>query len=104
MNATGPLRRGTPATVSDYDASDISADRIESPSPELRGGVLTGTGSFTGILGFLGVIIHSLMSGIFPALLLAANRRKGELVRASAIRSTSSFRPVCPGSGGVGSQ
>lgn len=42
--------------------------------------VLTGTGSFAGILGFLGVMVHSLMSGIFPALLLAASRRKGELV------------------------
>jgi amino acid permease len=42
--------------------------------------VLTGTGSFAGILGFLGVMVHSLMSGIFPALLLVASRRKGELV------------------------
>ncbi|HWQ13596.1 MAG TPA: hypothetical protein VNL77_12385 [Roseiflexaceae bacterium] len=42
--------------------------------------VLTGTGSFAGILGFLGVMVHSLMSGIFPALLLTASRRKGELV------------------------
>lgn len=42
--------------------------------------VLTGTGSFAGMLGFLGVMVHSLMSGIFPALLLVASRRKGELV------------------------
>jgi amino acid permease len=42
--------------------------------------VLTGTGSFAGILGFLGVMVHSLMAGIFPVLLLAASRRKGELV------------------------
>jgi hypothetical protein len=42
--------------------------------------VLTGTGSFAGILGFLGVMVHSLMSGIFPALLLVASRRKGELL------------------------
>lgn len=42
--------------------------------------VLTGTGSFAGILGFLGVMVHSLMSGIFPALLLIASRRKGDLV------------------------
>lgn len=42
--------------------------------------VLTGTGSFAGILGFLGVMVHSLMSGIFPVLLLIASRRKGELV------------------------
>jgi len=42
--------------------------------------VLTGTGSFTGILGFLGVMVHSLMSGIFPVLLLVASRRKGDLL------------------------
>jgi amino acid permease len=42
--------------------------------------VLTDSGSFTGILGFLGVMVHSLMSGIFPVLLLVASRRKGELV------------------------
>ena len=42
--------------------------------------VLTDTGSFAGLLGFLGVMVHSLMSGIFPVLLLAASRRKGELV------------------------
>jgi amino acid permease len=42
--------------------------------------VLTRTGSFAGILGFLGVMVHSLISGLFPALLLVASRRKGELV------------------------
>jgi hypothetical protein len=42
--------------------------------------VLTDTGSFTGILGLLGVLVHSLMAGIFPALLLVASRRKGEVV------------------------
>ena len=49
--------------------------------------VLTGTGSFAGILGFLGVMVHSLMSGIFPALLLVASRRKGELVPGLSYRA-----------------
>jgi hypothetical protein len=49
--------------------------------------VLTGTGSFTGILGFLGVMVHSLMSGIFPVLLLMASRRKGELVPGLSYRA-----------------
>ena len=49
--------------------------------------VLTGTGSFAGILGFLGVMVHSLMSGIFPALLLVASRRKGELVPGVSYRA-----------------
>jgi amino acid permease len=49
--------------------------------------VLTGTGSFTGILGFLGVMVHSLMSGIFPVLLLVASRRKGELVPGVSYRA-----------------
>ena len=49
--------------------------------------VLTDTGSFAGILGFLGVMVHSLMSGIFPVLLLAASRRKGELVPGVSYRA-----------------
>ena len=49
--------------------------------------VLTGTGSFTGILGFLGVLVHSLMSGIFPMLLVLASRRKGELVPGVSYRA-----------------
>ena len=49
--------------------------------------VLTGTGSFAGILGFLGVMVHSLMSGIFPVLLLAASRRKGEIVPGVSYRA-----------------
>ncbi len=49
--------------------------------------VLTGTGSFAGILGFLGVMVHSLMSGIFPVLLLVASRRKGEVVPGVSYRA-----------------
>jgi amino acid permease len=49
--------------------------------------VLTDTGSFAGILGFLGVMVHSLMSGIFPALLLVASRRKGELIPGVSYRA-----------------
>ena len=49
--------------------------------------VITGTGSFAGILGFLGVMVHSLMSGIFPALLLVASRRKGEIVPGLSYRA-----------------
>ena len=41
---------------------------------------ITGSGSFSGILGFLGVVVDSLMIGIIPVLLLVASRRKGELV------------------------
>jgi len=41
---------------------------------------ITGEGSFAGILGFLGVVVDSLMIGIIPVILLLASRRKGELV------------------------
>ncbi len=41
---------------------------------------ISNTGSFTGLLGLLGVLVDSLMAGIFPVLLLVASRRKGELV------------------------
>jgi amino acid permease len=40
----------------------------------------TGGASFPRILGFLGVVTVSLVAGIFPILLLAASRRKGEYV------------------------
>jgi hypothetical protein len=49
--------------------------------------VLTGSASFAGILGFLGVMVHSLMSGIFPVLLLVASRRKGEVVPGVSYRA-----------------
>ncbi len=40
--------------------------------------LLTGAGSFAGLIGFIGVIVGSLLAGIFPVLLLVASRRKGE--------------------------
>jgi amino acid permease/DNA-binding transcriptional ArsR family regulator len=42
--------------------------------------LLTGSGSFTGLIGFIGVIVGSLLAGIFPVLLVVASRRKGEHV------------------------
>jgi hypothetical protein len=48
--------------------------------------VLSGSGSFAGILGFLGVMVHSLVSGIFPVLLLAASRRQGDVVPGVSFR------------------
>jgi len=42
--------------------------------------LLTGKESFAEPLSFLGVIVISLLGGIFPVLLLIASRRKGEIV------------------------
>jgi hypothetical protein len=42
--------------------------------------MITDAGSFSQTLGFLGVIVVSLLAGAFPVLLLAASRRKGEIV------------------------
>jgi uncharacterized membrane protein len=42
--------------------------------------LLTGSGSFTGLLSLMGVLIVPLLSGIFPVLMLVASRRKGERV------------------------
>jgi amino acid permease/predicted transcriptional regulator len=42
--------------------------------------LLTGSGSFAGLIGFIGVIVVPLVAGIFPVLLLAASRRKGDYV------------------------
>jgi amino acid permease/DNA-binding transcriptional ArsR family regulator len=40
--------------------------------------LVTGSGSFAGLIGFVGVIVGSLLAGIFPVLLLVASRLKGE--------------------------
>jgi amino acid permease len=42
--------------------------------------LLTGSGSFAGLIGFIGVVVASLVAGIFPVLLLVASRRKGDHV------------------------
>ena len=48
--------------------------------------LLTKQESFTGSLGFLGVITAAALGGIFPMLLLAVSRRKGDLVPGLVIR------------------
>jgi len=47
---------------------------------------ITGQGSFAGLLGFVGVIALPLLGGIFPVLLLAATRRKGDFVPGLVLR------------------
>jgi amino acid permease len=42
--------------------------------------LLTDAGSFAGPISFLGVIVVSLLGGVFPVLLLLSSRRKGEFV------------------------
>jgi amino acid permease/predicted transcriptional regulator len=49
--------------------------------------VLTRSGSFAGLIGFIGVIVVSLVAGIFPVLLLVASRRKGDYVPRVAYRA-----------------
>jgi amino acid permease/predicted transcriptional regulator len=48
--------------------------------------LLTGSGSFAGILNFVGILVVSLLAGVLPILLLASSRRKGEHVPASGVR------------------
>lgn len=48
--------------------------------------VMTGIGSFTEILSIMGVILVSLLGGIFPDLLMVASRRKGERLPAVIYR------------------
>jgi hypothetical protein len=47
---------------------------------------LTHSGSFTGVLNFVGTLVVSLLAGIFPVLLLVSSRRKGEHVPAAPFR------------------
>jgi hypothetical protein len=46
----------------------------------------SGTGNFSRLLGFVGVISLPLMGGIFPVLLLLAGRKKGDYVPGLVIR------------------
>jgi hypothetical protein len=48
--------------------------------------VLTGISSFTAVLAVGGLLANSLVSGIFPVLLLVSSRRKGDLVPSVVIR------------------
>lgn len=47
---------------------------------------ITGQGSFTGLLSFIGVFSLPLMGGVYPVLLLAATRRKGDFVPGLVLR------------------
>lgn len=47
---------------------------------------ITGQGSFAGLLGFVGAFAPPLVGGVFPVLLLAATRRKGDLVPGLVLR------------------
>jgi len=46
----------------------------------------TGQGSFAGLLGFVAVISLPVLGGVFPLLLLAATRRKGDFVPGLVLR------------------
>ena len=48
--------------------------------------VLTRSGSFAGVLDFVGTIVCSLLAGVFPVLLIVSSRRKGEHVPTSVVR------------------
>jgi amino acid permease len=48
--------------------------------------VLTGSGSFTGVLNFIGILVVALLAGVFPVLLLVSSRHKGEHVPAAGVR------------------
>lgn len=47
---------------------------------------ISGNGSYAGLLGFLSVISLPLLGGMFPVLLLAATRRKGDFVPGLVLR------------------
>jgi hypothetical protein len=48
--------------------------------------LLAGGGSFSELIGFVGVIVVSLLAGIFPVLLLISSRRKGDYVPGTVYR------------------
>jgi amino acid permease len=48
--------------------------------------VLTGSGSFAGVINFVGILVVALLAGVFPVILLVSSRRKGEHVPAVGVR------------------
>jgi amino acid permease len=81
-------RSGSPAAAERFRGA-LLGDRgrlFLSVSPLVAGFLLAewsffrGSQSFTGLQNFLGLVVVSVIGGIFPVLLLAASRRKGELV------------------------
>lgn len=51
--------------------------------------VLTHSGSFSGVLDFVGTLGCSVLAGVFPVLLIVSSRRKGEHVPATIVRRLS---------------
>jgi amino acid permease len=47
--------------------------------------VLTGSGSFAGVINVVGILVVALLAGVFPVLLLVSSRRKGEHVPAAGV-------------------
>lgn len=55
---------------------------------------ITGRGTFAGLTNFRGVVLISLLGGVFPVLLALASRRRGEVTAAPLARAT---HPVMAG-------
>ncbi|MDQ3688492.1 MAG: hypothetical protein M3406_00360 [Chloroflexota bacterium] len=49
--------------------------------------ILSGRESFTGVIGYLGVLIVPILAGVFPMLMLAASRRRGAYVPGVVLRA-----------------
>ena len=81
---------------SKYGAFVLGVSPVAAAFLLAEGLLLTGSGSFTGLLGLSGVLVVPLLGGIFPVLLLVASRRKGERVPEAVHRFLSN--PVLLGS------
>src|SRR5918999_3199709 len=81
---------------SKYGAFVLGVSPVAAAFLLAEGLLLTGSGSFTGLLGLSGVLVVPLLGGIFPVLLLVASRRKGEHVPETVHRLLSN--PVLLGS------
>jgi hypothetical protein len=79
--AAGPAATGAgPSRVARRRRSLLKAAPVVGLLLVLEGLLLSGAGSFTGSLSFLGTITLPLLGGLFPMMLLMAARRRGELV------------------------
>lgn len=82
----GSLERLREALLRDRWRFALSASPVAAAFLVAEWMALTGSGSFAGLLSFVGVIAVSILAGVFPVLLLISSRRKGEYAPRAAYR------------------
>ncbi len=75
-----PSRRGPIASLGDRARFLITVSPIAAVFIAAEWLLVTGTDSFSGVIGVAGVLTSSVFAGVIPALLIVASRKKGEVI------------------------